>query len=82
VSPGGNEILPFLSDVPVCVDGVTIVPGDYIFARGSAAVVLPGPSAEEILTSAHEIMKKMDGMKSLLVNEDPVQVLEQGSSEL
>ena len=79
---GGNEIQPYLTDVPVCVDGVTIVPGDYIFAKGSTAVVLPAESVQSILTKAQQIVQKLNKMKAALVNEDPQQVLKQGSSEL
>jgi len=82
VRAGGNEIQPYLSDVPVCVDGVTIVPGDFIFAKGSAAVVLPAESAQMILTKALQIVQKLNNMKAALVNEDPQQVRQQGSSEL
>lgn len=82
VRAGGNEVQPYLVDVPVVVDGVTIVPGDYIFAQGTSAAVLPAAQAEAILKKARMIMKKMDEVKATLVNEDPQQVLHQGSSEL
>ncbi len=82
VRTGGNEIQPYLTNVPVSVDGVTIVPGDYIFAQGSSAVVLPAESAQSILTKAQQIVQKLNKMKAALVNEDPQQVLQQGSSEL
>ncbi len=77
VRAGGNLIQPYLTDVPVCVDGVTVVPGDYIFAQGTSAVVLPHDSAEAILAKSQKIMHKMDEVKGMLVNED-----QQGSSEL
>ncbi len=79
VRAGGNEIQPYLANVPVCVAGVTIVPGDYVFARGTSAVVLPGESAEAILTKGRQIMKKMDQVKGALVNEDPQKVLNHGA---
>ncbi len=82
VRAGGNEIQPYLTNVPVCVNGVTIVPGDYIFAKGSSAVVLPAESVQSILTKSRQIMQKMDKVKAALVEEDPQQVLKQGSSEL
>ena len=82
VRAGGNEIQPYLANVPVCVDGVTIVPGDYVFAHGSTAVIIPVDSTESILKKAREIMKKMDSMKDMLANEDPRKVLSQGSSEI
>ena len=82
VRAGGNEIQPYLANIPVCVDGVTIVPGDYVFARGSTAVIIPASSAETILKASRELMVKMDRVKESLVNEDPQTVLREGSSEL
>jgi regulator of RNase E activity RraA len=82
VRAGGNEIQPYLTNVPVCVDGVTVVPGDYVFAHGSTAVIIPADSAEAILKKSRGIMEKMDRVKESLVNEDPQTVLSQGSSEI
>ena len=82
VRAGGNEIQPYLTNIPVCVGGITVVPGDYVFAQGSAAVIIPAASAEEILRKAREIMEKMDQVKEFLVDEDPQKVLAQGSSEI
>jgi regulator of RNase E activity RraA len=79
---GGNEIQPYLTNVPVCVAGVTVIPGDYVFALGSTAVIIPAASAEAILQKSHKIMTKMDQVKDALVSEDPQAVLSQGSSEL
>lgn len=82
VRAGGNEIQPYLTNVPVCVDGITVVPGDYVFAQGSAAVIIPAGSAEAILKKSRGIMEKMDRVKESLMNEDPQTVLSQGSSEI
>jgi regulator of RNase E activity RraA len=82
VRAGGNEVQPYLADVPISVGGVTVVPGDVIFAKGSTAVVIPGGEAEAILTKARNIMHKMDAAKESLKNEDPETVLSQGSGEL
>ena len=82
VRAGGNEVQPYLYNVPVCVGGVTVVPGDYVFARGTSAAVLPAEFAEEILVKARSVMEKMDRVKNMLVNEKPEQVLSKGSSEL
>jgi len=82
VRGGGNEIQPYLTDVPVCVDGITVVPGDYVFAQGSTAVIIPAGSAEAILKKSRGIMEKMDRVKESLMNEDPKTVLSQGSSEI
>ena len=82
VRAGGNEIQPYLTNVPVCLDGVTIVPGDYVFAHESAAVIIPAASAEAILKKSRQIMTKMDRAKESFVKEDPQAVLSKGSSEL
>ena len=79
---GGNEIQPYLTGVPVSIGGVTVVPGDYIFAQGSAAVVIPASSTEAILGQAREIMNNMNLAKELTQIEDPKKVLAQGSSEI
>ena len=80
VRMGGNEIQPYLADVPVSVGGVTVVPGDVIFAKGSAAVVMPGAEAETILKQGRAIMEKMDAVKEALKSEDREAVLSQGSA--
>jgi 4-hydroxy-4-methyl-2-oxoglutarate aldolase len=82
VRGGGNEIQPYLTNTPICLDGVTVVPGDYVFAQGSAAVIIPAASAEDILKKSRGIMTKMDQAKGSFVNEDPQAVLSKGSSEL
>ncbi len=82
VRAGGNEIQPYLTNVAVCVDGITVVPGDYVFAQGSTAVIIPAGSAEAILKKSRGIMEKMDRVKESLMNEDPQTVLSQGSSEI
>ncbi len=81
VRAGGNEIQPYLANVPLCVDGVTVVPGDIVFAKGSTAVILPVDAAESTLEKAREVMNKMDSAKDMIASEDPRQVLSQGSSE-
>ncbi len=77
-----GALTSFNTNVPLCVDGVTVVPGDYVFAHGSAAVIIPAASAEAILQKSRQIMVKMDGAKESFVNEDPQTVLSKGSPEL
>ncbi len=82
VKAGGNEILPYLTNVPVSIDGVTVIPDDYIFARGSSAVIIPKDFVDEILNKASNIMNKMEQVKAGFINEDPKKILSQGSSEI
>lgn len=79
---GGNEIQPYLTNVAVVVDGVTIIPGDYVFAHGSTAVIIPASAVESILEKSRQIMMKMKKVTESLANEDPQTVLNEGSSEL
>ena len=82
VRAGGNEIQPYLADVAVNIGGVTVVPGDVVFAKGSAAVVIPGKEAEAILKKARMIMEKMDMAKEAGKAEDPAKILAQGDDAI
>jgi len=79
---GGNMIQPYLTDVPVTVDGVTIIPGDYIYADSSGAVVIPENDLEKILKLAHMILQKTSHAAEGMKTEDPQAIINQGSSEL
>jgi len=68
--------------VPVNVNGVTVIPGDFVFARGTSAVIIPKDSVEMILKKARNIMNKMEQTKAGFINEDPQKIVSQGSSEL
>ena len=47
--------MPYAADVAVEVGGVTIVPGDYIYADTAGAVVIPAGSIDDILAEAHRV---------------------------
>jgi len=82
VRAGGNQVQPYLSDVPVSIGNVTVVPGDVIFAKGNAAVVVPGAEAEMIFKKARMIMEKMDKAKEAGKSEDPSKLLAQGDNAI
>ena len=82
VRAGGNEVQPYLADVPVAIGGVTVIPGDIVMARGSAAVVIPGAEAEAILKKARMIMQKMEAAKKAGRNEDPARILASGDDAI
>ena len=42
---GGPEVTPFQANVPVVISGVGIMPGQYVFADSSGAVVIPKRAA-------------------------------------
>jgi regulator of RNase E activity RraA len=49
---GGDTIVPFAANVPVEVGGVCVVPGDYLYADASGAVVIPAASKERVIEEA------------------------------
>ena len=49
---GGGEVTPFQANVPVVLSGVGVVPGQYVFADSSGALVIPDGQLEEVLAGA------------------------------
>jgi 4-hydroxy-4-methyl-2-oxoglutarate aldolase len=52
---GGDRVTPFQANVPVVLNGVGVVPGQYVFADSSGAVVIPRGQIEEVLTEARKV---------------------------
>lgn len=52
---GGGEVTPFLANVPVVVDGVGVIPGFYVFADDSGAVVIPEEQLDEVIAGARAV---------------------------
>jgi len=50
--------MPFAANVPVGLCGVTVFPGDWIYADASGAVVIPADDLREILEQAARIEEK------------------------
>ena len=79
---GGNVIQPYAYDVPVSVQGVTVVPDDYIFADSTGAAVIPPGAVGDILTLASSIKNMAAAVAESIKNEDPDEVLRLGSKEI
>ena len=45
---------PFQANVPVVLDGVGVMPGQYVFADSSGAVVIPDGQIDEVLAEARK----------------------------
>lgn len=58
VRAAGDEITPLEANVPVEVDGVGVLPGDWIYADTSGAVVIPAADVEAVLDEAHLIEER------------------------
>ena len=52
---GGDEVTPFLANVPVVLSGVGVMPGQYVFADRSGAVMIPEVQIEEVLAEARAV---------------------------
>ena len=58
VRQGGEAIMPFAANVPVGLCGVTVFPGDWVYADASGAVVIPPGDVREILEEAARIEER------------------------
>ena len=52
---GGDHVTPFQANVPVVLQGVGVMPGDYVFADSSGAVVIPDGQVDEVLAEARKV---------------------------
>ncbi|MGI9615349.1 MAG: RraA family protein [Acidimicrobiales bacterium] len=81
IRAGGNVIQPYVTDVPIAVGEVTIVPGDVIFADATGAAVIPSAEVTATLELAHKIKTMAGQMAEMIQHENPAQVLRDGSKE-
>jgi regulator of RNase E activity RraA len=52
---GGGEVTAFQANVPVVLSGVGVMPGQYVFADSSGAVVIPDGQLDEVIAGAREM---------------------------
>jgi regulator of RNase E activity RraA len=52
---GGGEVTPYQANVPVVLSGVGVMPGQYVFADKSGAVLIPEGQIDEVLAEAREV---------------------------
>jgi 4-hydroxy-4-methyl-2-oxoglutarate aldolase len=52
---GGGEVTPFQANVPVVLSGVGVMPGQYVFADRSGAVVIPDKQIDDVLADARSV---------------------------
>ena len=52
---GGDEVTPFQANVPVVLSGVGVMPGQYVFADSSGAVLIPEGQIDDVLAGARAI---------------------------
>lgn len=52
---GGGTAMPYAAGIAVEVAGVTVLPGDYIYADAAGAVVIPHDSIDRVLAEARKV---------------------------
>jgi 4-hydroxy-4-methyl-2-oxoglutarate aldolase len=52
---GGDRLTLFQANVPVVLQGVGVVPGQYVFADSSGAVLIPDRQIDEVLAEARKV---------------------------
>ncbi len=67
-----NRIVEVGTDIPVTIGDVTVLPGDYVLADGSAVVFLAQADAEKILQAAETIAAREAAMAKALQNGKPI----------
>ena len=52
---GGDTVMPYAAGQPVALDGVCILPGDYVYVDASGGVVIPAHDASHVFAEARRI---------------------------
>jgi regulator of RNase E activity RraA len=68
---GGDAVTPFQANVPVVVAGVGVMPGAYVFADASGAVIIPEHQIGEVLEGALLVQHEDAAALSAIEVEDP-----------
>lgn len=55
VKAGTGDLIPIAANVPVVIRGVTVLPGDFVYADAAAAVIIPSSLADEAFRLARKI---------------------------
>jgi 4-hydroxy-4-methyl-2-oxoglutarate aldolase len=66
---GGDAVTPFQANVPVVVSGVGVVPGQYVFADSSGAVVIPDGQIEDVIEGARSVEAEDAGYREEIARE-------------
>lgn len=74
VRAGTAELMPDAANVPVVLGGVTVVPGDYVYADSSGAVIIPARHFDEVWAAATEIETNEVAQRRSIREENPEDV--------
>lgn len=72
---GGDAVTPFQANVPVVIDGVGVMPGQYVYADAAGAVIIPVDEVGRVVEEAAQIGR--DDVSSLgqIKREDPSRIV-------
>jgi regulator of RNase E activity RraA len=62
-------VTPARANVPVILNRVAVLPGSYVFAYSSVAVVIPDDQIEEVQAEAHNIEAADAASREAIVRE-------------
>jgi 4-hydroxy-4-methyl-2-oxoglutarate aldolase len=68
---GGDHVTPFQANVPVVLDRVGVMPGQYVYADSSGAVVIPASQLEEVLAEARSIVADDERFRGDIARKEP-----------
>lgn len=68
---GGDVVTPFQANVPVVVQGVGIMPGDFIHADSAGAVAIPADEMRNVLEGALAVVEEDAGYIEEIRKERP-----------
>jgi len=66
---GGDEVTPFQANMPVVLSGVGVMPGQYVFADSSGAVVIPDGQIGDVLAGARAVSEEDVGFREQIATE-------------
>ncbi len=69
---GGDSITPFQANVPVVLQGVGIMPGSFVFADSSGAVVVPEHQVDDVFAEAQRVQEEDASAMGNILGEDPM----------
>ena len=81
VKAGTADLMPIAANVPVVVGGVTVLPGDFVYADAAAAVIVPSGLVDEAFPLAARIELEDAGFLTSIRAEDPDEIRVRGSRE-
>lgn len=67
---GGDVVTPFQANVAVVVGGVGVMPGEYVYADSSGAVVIPEGEVDDVLAEARKILADDEAFRAGIARDD------------